>query len=158
MKNIRRTLGRTGCLAPRAEAMRRRYAERILKGQYPAALPGQASTKYEPGYRKPPRTAKTHVSAERCYREGVSPGRARRQSSKRRFFLGARERPKRMRHLINDNRARLSSMLPPKDVEKLVALLKQAIRPCELRNLLAPRPLVGTRSEHRNHLGVARAG
>jgi hypothetical protein len=70
MKNIRRTLGRTGCLAPRAEAMRRRYAERILKGQYPAALPGQASTKYEPGYRKPPRTAKTHVSAERCYREG----------------------------------------------------------------------------------------
>jgi hypothetical protein len=42
-----------------------------------------------------------------------------------------------MRHLINDNRARLSSMLPPKDVEKLVALLKQAIRPCELRNLLA---------------------
>jgi hypothetical protein len=50
---------------------------------------------------------------------------------------GARERPKRMRRLINDNRERLNSILPPKDVEKLVALLKQAIRPCELRNLLA---------------------
>ena len=51
-------------------------------------------------------------------------------------WWSARDRPKRLKKLIRENSNRLGG-LPPHDVKQMLALLKRAIAPCDLRNLLA---------------------
>jgi len=46
------------------------------------------------------------------------------------------ERPKRMKRLIHDNKARLGTM-PPQELQRIVSTLKRSVSPCDLRNLLA---------------------